>query len=246
VNSATADDRLLDNVVWHALHGPLARFAAPRRSPHFVAFEPAVNVFGAVETVDSETLARLQDDVGPEGFCALFRDSVGALPAGWEEHFRGMCLQMVADDLPPPSSSTPRFERLSSADVPEMLALTELTEPGPFFERTIELGRYVGLRRDGQLIAMAGERFRVPGFVEISAVCTHPDARGEGLGAAITLDVARSIRAGGDEAFLHVLDSNEAAISVYRKLGFELRRKTEVVFAQRHGSDWQPPQESGR
>ena len=118
-----------------------------------------------------------------------------------------------------------------------MLALAELTEPGPFLLRTPELGRYVGLRREGRLLAMAGERFRLPGYVEISAVCTHPDARGEGLAGELTLNVAHAIRAGGDEAFLHVLESNENATRLYQKLGFVIRRKVDVVFAQWHGPD---------
>jgi predicted GNAT family acetyltransferase len=88
---------------------------------------------------------------------------------------------------------------------------------------------------------MAGERFRLPGYVEISAVCTHPDARGKGLAAALTLDVAHAIRATGSEAFLHVLDSNEHAVRLYQKLGFEVRRKVEFVFAQWHGPGWRPP-----
>lgn len=121
-----------------------------------------------------------------------------------------------------------------------MLALADVTEPGPFNERTHELGRYVGFRRNGRLLAMAGERFRMPGFVEISAVCTHPDARGEGLAAELTLNVAESIRAGGAEAMLHVLEGNENAIRLYQKLGFIVRRRVDVAFAQWHGPDWQP------
>jgi len=120
-----------------------------------------------------------------------------------------------------------------------MLALAELTEPGPFMSRTVELGRYVGVRREGRLLAMAGERFRSPGFVEISAVCTHPDVRGEGLGGELTLNVAQSIRRGGDEAYLHVLETNEKAVRLYQKLGFVVRRKVDVVFAQWHGPQWQ-------
>ena len=233
-----ADDRLLDNVVWHALRGPLARFARPSEDPAVVRFDPDVNLFGGVDRVDDAAWRRIERAVGPEGDCALFRDEVGAVPAGWETHFRGVCVQMVAGTLPEKRADAARFERLTQKDVPDMLALTELTEPGPFFPRTYELGRYVGLRQEGRLVAMAGERFRVPGFVEVSAVCTHPDVRGQGLGSALTLDVAESIRAGGDEAFLHVLDTNEDAIRVYHKLGFEPRRKTEVVFAQWHGADW--------
>ena len=142
---------------------------------------------------------------------------------------------MVADRLPEPSGL--EVVRLGPEDRTEMLALAELTEPGPFLLRTPELGRYVGLRREGRLLAMAGERFRLPGYVEISAVCTHPDARGEGLAGELTLNVAHAIRAGGDEAFLHVLESNENATRLYQKLGFVIRRTVDVVFAQWHGPD---------
>lgn len=90
------------------------------------------------------------------------------------------------------------------------------------------------------MLAMAGERFRIPGFVEISGVCTHPDARGEGLAAELTLNVASSIRAGGDEAFLHVLEINENAVRLYKKLGFWICRRVDVVFVQWHGPEWRP------
>jgi predicted GNAT family acetyltransferase len=179
---------------------------------------------------------RISEWVDLEGYCGLFRDAIPFVPVGWEEHFSASCWQMVAGDLEAPSGLD--LVRLEPGDAAEMLALTELTEPGPFLKRTSELGRYVGLRRDDRLLAMAGERFRVPGYVEISAVCTHPDARGEGLASELTLDVAQSIRAAGDTPFLHVLETNENAIRLYRKLGFEIRRKIDVVFAQWHGRDW--------
>jgi predicted GNAT family acetyltransferase len=152
--------------------------------------------------------------------------------------FQEQCWQMVAGELAKPSDLD--VVRLGRDDTAEMLALAELTEPGPFFSRTPELGRYVGIRRGGRLLAMAGERFRVPGYVEVSAVCTHPDARGEGLAAELTLNVAYEIRAGGDEAFLHVLETNHNAIRLYERLGFFVRRKVDVVFAQWHGPDWVP------
>jgi len=178
---------------------------------------------------------RIGELVGVDGFCGLFRDVVDSPPEGWEEHFRGPCWQMVAGALPEPAGV--EVVRLGPEDHAEMLALAELTEPGPFLLRTPELGRFIGLRREGHLVAMAGERFRVPGYVEISAVCTHPDARGEGLAAELTLNAAQSIRAGGDEAFLHVLESNESAVRLYQKLGFVIRRKIDVVFVQWHGPD---------
>jgi len=236
--NAAGDEHILDNPVWHALRGPLARFAAPSAArSDLVRFDPEVSLFSATENIDERVWKEIGQKVGVEGACALFRDVIPTPPEGWEEQFRAAGLQMIAGRLSEPSGL--KVAQLGSEDTEEMLALAELTEPGPFLPRTFELGRYIGIRRGGQLIAMAGERFRVPGFVEISAVCTHPDARGEGLAAELTLNVAEHIRRRGDEAFLHVLDTNENAIRLYEKLGFSTRRSVEVVFAQWHGTDRQ-------
>ena len=112
-----------------------------------------------------------------------------------------------------------------------MLDLTRRTEPGPFLARTVELGTYVGIRHGGTLVAMAGERLKAPGFTEISAVCTHPDARRRGYGAALTLWMAAHIRQHGDEAFLHVLEANENALRLYEAIGFRRRRMVDAVAA---------------
>jgi len=229
------DDRLLDNPVWHALNGPLSRFAARHSTADLVHFDREVSIFSAVDRIDDAMWQHIGDLVGIDGFCGFFRDVIESPPKGWEELFRSPCWQMVAGQIPEPSGL--ELAQLGPEDHAEMLALAELTEPGPFQLRTPELGRFIGLRRDGRLLAMAGERFRVPGYVEISAVCTHPDARGEGLAAELTLNAAQAIRAEGDEAFLHVLESNENAIRLYQKLGFVIRRKIDVVFAQWHGPE---------
>lgn len=232
------DECLLDNPVWHALQGPLSRFALPAVGEDLVQFDHDVSPFSAIDIPDDSSWGKVAEEVGREGFCGLFRADLPELPSGWEEHYRGSCLQMVAGDLPP--AQNPGIEVLQPADATDALALAELTEPGPFLLRTPELGRFVGVRRDGELVAMAGERFRVPGFVEISAVCALPKMRGQGLAAALTLNVAESIRAGGDEAFLHVLVENENAIRLYQKLGFVTRCELDVVFAQWHGAEWVP------
>jgi len=228
----------LDNAVWHALNGPLSRFRTADSTAALVHFDREVSVFSAVDQMAEATWSEIAEAIGLGAFCGLSRAEVPAVPEGWEEHFRGGCLQMLAGDIPRPKGLP--VERLGSADEEDMLALAQLTEPGPFQRRTHELGRYIGIRRDGKLVAMAGERFRVPGFVEISAVCTHPDARGEGLAAELTLNVAWSIRETGDEAILHVLENNESAIRLYQKLGFGVRRMIDFVFAQWHGPDWRP------
>ncbi len=121
---------------------------------------------------------------------------------------------------------------LGPDDVPEMLSLVALTDPGPFRARTIELGTYLGLRRDGQLIAMAGERYRIPGYTEISAVCTHPDHRGRGLATRLIRAVAAGIEARGDRPFLHTGTANLGAIRVYEHLGFTLSNRTKVTILQ--------------
>lgn len=113
---------------------------------------------------------------------------------------------------------------LTDADVPEMLELVQLTQPGPFEERTIDFGGYLGFRRDGRLAAMAGRRLHPDGWVEISAVCTHPDFQRQGLASRLVLAVAHGIQQDGLLPFLHVRATNEGAIRVYENLGFSVRR----------------------
>ncbi len=121
-------------------------------------------------------------------------------------------------------------EMTFESELPEdMQALAEMTQPGPFHARTHELGDFVGVRENGKLIAMAGERMRVPGFTEISAVCTHPDARGRGLAAKLMRIVAAKIVARGEQLFLHVYPHNKGAISVYEKLGFRHRADVQLT-----------------
>ena len=230
MSGRASEEAELDNVVWHALRGRQSRFAERHASGRALRFHPRVSIFCGVERLDEDGWAAQADFAGEGGVAFLFRDEVPALPPGWAEIYRDTVLQLVARALDAPPSVS--FETLGDDDVEEMLALTALTEPGPFLPGTVELGGYVGARRDGRLVAMAGRRFSVAGFTEVSAVCTHPEARGEGLGAALTLQVAHAIRAQGDEAFLHVVESNRGALRLYRSIGFEVRRRVDVVGAQ--------------
>ncbi len=110
-----------------------------------------------------------------------------------------------------------------------MVELTALTKPGPFGPRTHELGHYVGIRDGGKLVAMAGERLKVPGYTEVSAVCTHPDHLGKGYAAALISEVMRAIRERGETPFLHVRAHNRRAIAVYERLGFRIRWQGHVA-----------------
>jgi predicted GNAT family acetyltransferase len=121
------------------------------------------------------------------------------------------------------SSSALELIELGSDDIPEMLALTELTKPGPFGTRTRELGTYLGIRQSGNLVAMTGERLAVPGYTEVSAVCTHPDHNGHGYAAALMKAVIKGIRDRGEIPFLHSRADNDRAVRLYERLGFKTR-----------------------
>jgi ribosomal protein S18 acetylase RimI-like enzyme len=223
-----APEDVLDNAVWHALrtrHEPLAEGTGRARR-----YVPALSVFGGVDTLDTDGWAALAELVGPGGTTVLFRPALPAVPAGWRERARGTGNQFVAwsladldgDDAPP-------IVELGPADAEAMLALATLTRPGPFALRTPELGHFVGVFDDGELVAMAGERLQPEGYTEVSAVCTHPASRGRGLAALLTDHVATQIRARGDTPFLHVAEGNDGARRVYERLGFTLRTPVEFV-----------------
>jgi predicted GNAT family acetyltransferase len=139
--------------------------------------------------------------------------------------------QMVCDDLKP-AHPVDAID-LTSDHVPDMLDLVALTQPGPFLPRTIEMGQYLGLYQEGQLVAMAGERMHMTGFCEISAVCTHPQHRGRGYGGGLTTMVAEKIFERGEIPFLHLKPTNEVAMRLYQKLGFRLRKKLKTALLKR-------------
>lgn len=221
----TADTTLLDNAVWHSLTGPQRAFAETEGLA--ARFDPDVSVFAALGEDTDAGWRDLASLVGPSGIAVLFRAEIPQLPAPWTRLDGGRGHQMVLRDLAP--VDVPDARPLGPADAGEMLALVELTRPGPFAVRTIELGGYVGVFDGHRLVAMAGQRLAPPGFREISAVCTHPDFRGRGLAAGLTALVARAILERGEWPFLHHASDNDAARRVYEALGFEFRRQ--VVFA---------------
>lgn len=214
----------LDTPVWTALtsdHRVLAE-----GGPLAIRYTPEVAPFAALAERTPAAFAALAALIPPDGWVMLHTPDVPVFPAGFVVHRQAPLLQMVlerpvAADGGDPLTLDPLT--LGPADVPEMLDLAGRTQPGPFGPRTIELGRYIGLRSEGQLVAMAGERMRCGGFVEISAVCVDPDFRGRGFAALLMSRLAREMQAAGQTPFLHVLADNSVAIALYEKLGFAKR-----------------------
>ncbi|MFD3487899.1 GNAT family N-acetyltransferase [Streptomyces sp. NPDC058665] len=215
----------LDNPVRAGLTGPHAHFA--ERRGRVLAYRAEVSPWLALpDDPDAGDWADAAHLLGDDGTAVLAGTEV-KLPAGWEVTFQVDGVQLVDESV----DAVPDDEAvvLGAADVPEMLDLVERTRPGPFRPRTIELGTYLGIRREGELVAMAGERMRPPGWREISAVCTAPEYRGQGLGARLVLAVAAGIKARGETPFLQAAADNEGAIRLYEALGFRLRRRMPFI-----------------
>lgn len=216
----------LDNAVWAALNGPhrhLAEFAGGA-----ARYRPGVSPFaGVADLADPRCWDDLAALVGPGG--SFLISPLPDAPTQWTGG-RVQGFQMIGTAMR--GEVEPEAVRLGPADVPDMLALVRATRPGPFEPATIEMGDYFGVRRGGRLIAMAGERLRLAGWTEISAVCTDPEHRGQGLAARLMRHVAVGILDRGDTPFLHVADDNAPAIRLYEALGFTVRRPTSFNFLQ--------------
>lgn len=220
-------DEQLDNPVWWALTGAHRPFALRSADGTARRYRPEVAMFAGVDRVNADAWRALHEVAGPEGVVALFRSEVGPVPDDWTEVYRGRAHQLTS----PPVDGEPDRDvvELGADDADAMVDLARSTRPGPFEIETRRLGTYLGVRDGDRLVAMAGERFKLPGATEISAVCTHESARRQGLGARLTRAVARRIQARGEVAFLHVEDTNVDALRLYRQLGFEQRTVVEVV-----------------
>jgi ribosomal protein S18 acetylase RimI-like enzyme len=221
----TAVLSVLDNAAWESLTGPHAHFA--ERHGLAARYPEAVAGFHALaDPGDPRAWADLAELTGPGIDVAVAGDEPAAHP-GWTSTFRIAGVQLVDESLT--ARPLPEAIRLTAADVPEMIDLVERTKPGPFRPRTVELGTYRGIRRAGRLIAMAGERLHPTGWTEISAVCTDPAHRGQGLATALVRAVAAGIRERGETPFLHTAAGNTTAIHLYESIGFRLRRHTEFA-----------------
>lgn len=223
----STDERPLDQPVWASLTGAHEYLA--ERDGGAVRYPPDVAPFAALaDAGDPENWLDLARLFGPGAVVVL--PGVSQPPDGWEIVDTVHGAQLVDASLR--AEADDEAVRLAQADVPEMLELVVRTRPGPFLPRTIELGNYFGVRREGALIAMAGERMHPAGWTEISAVCTDAAYRGQGLGTRLVRHVAAGIRDRGEAAFLHAARANENAIRLYESIGFAHRREIRFLIVR--------------
>lgn len=220
----------LDRSVWTALTTRRAGLAIGTGGARRI--DPTIGLFVAAADRSAASLDDLATLISHGETVGMIETEAWPLPDGLRSTGAHQLAQMTAT-APIAGPGLPDIVPLDDADAPAMLALATLTRPGPFFANTHRLGGYVGIRRHGALVAMAGTRLSLPGFVEVSAICTHPDHRGQGLGAALTRHLVARIQASGDVPFLTSYVTNSGAIALYESLGFRTRREMTFVTIER-------------
>jgi ribosomal protein S18 acetylase RimI-like enzyme len=215
----------LDNVIWQALTTRQREFAEVFGEAR--RFQPEVTSLTALLEPNSNGYSSLAGLVAPGATALLSLAAPHEPQPGWDLVVTFPGLQMVYEDghatADMHEDSRNTISELGVRDSPEMVELATLTKPGPFGTRTHELGAYVGIRQEGKLVAMAGERLKVPGYTEVSAVCTHPEHTGKGYARVLMLEIMRRIRERGEIPFLHVRQDNARAVALYEQLGFRTR-----------------------
>ena len=214
---------LLDNIAWHTLAGPHAKYAVGTTDARRYAsgFSPIVGFVDA-EHPDFDALTRFCDPA-EHLYCADWSRSA---PAGWRIHFDSTMFQMVWEAPMPAVDDCPEALRLGPEHAAKALELATLTRPGPFGPRTIALGEYFGCYEAQRLVAMAGERMYAGTFREISGVCTHPDFQGRGLARRLMLKLIRRQMQRNETPFLHVMRDNSIARRLYERMGFRVYRES--------------------
>jgi GNAT superfamily N-acetyltransferase len=221
----TLPEKLFANPVWHALQTRHRHFALS--AGEACRYPADVAPFAAVVTPSKTALQALHSLLAPDEYVWLIGESY---PSVQELSCLGNleCLQMVLPDNVTPSLPSPDIVPLSSINAQEMVALTDIAFPGFFRSRTYEMGSYYGVRSNGELIAMGGERLTLDGYPEISGICTHPAHRGKGYAANLIWHLARNHRREGMVSWLHVSAENHHAIELYLRMGFTVARKVKL------------------
>lgn len=221
-----SDVALLDRPIWSALTTSQKHLA--EGGPRALRYPVDMTPFADMIDMSKESFAALGDVMSPSQVAALFTTEPVDVPANFKVVLSETGEQMIGSPADSPLRDA-EIVTLGAADVPAMMALTELTKPGPFAARTHELGTFLGIRAGGELVAMTGERMKPGKFTEMTAVCVHPDYRGRGYAQALLAAVARQIEARDEIPFLHVFTNNKSATALYQRQGMRIRRRLYVT-----------------
>jgi hypothetical protein len=222
---------LLDNPAWNAMISANSHLALGNDRVKF--FPEEVGPFAGLKNYDEQSFRELYD-VSPAQHRVVIPVNLQLnIPSYWTLIDTVKALQMILNQPAPASDISPNIVPLGIEHIAQMIALTQLTKPGPFSKRTIEFGNYKGIFNSGELIAMAGQRMQPYNYVEISAVCTHPNHTGKGYGRSLINDQSHKIIEEGNIPFLHVRANNAHAIKLYRHLGFTVRREMNIYVLQK-------------
>lgn len=225
---------VLDRPVWSALttrHAALSQGGALAKR-----YDPSIVPFAAARDDSEASLQALAALPAPGEEMLLLQAGAIRIPQGFAASVTATGVQMILKQAPPEVTDS-RIVPLSEADAEEMLRLAELTKPGPFTLRAQALGRFFGVKIDGRLAAMAGERMRQEGFSEISGVCTHPDFQGRGLARLLSVFLTHRVLARGETPYLHAYATNAAAIRLYESIGYEPRSAMSVALVRAEEED---------
>jgi len=215
---------VLDNPIYHSLITGHLSFA--KETGEVSYYQEDIAPFAGLKDNSKENFETLRKNSAPKSTFVVFTPVAYDLPKGWELATHIDMFQMVYEHKTAPTGDD-EFENLNETHVDEMIELVKLTQPGPFKSKTIVLGNYTGVFREQKLVAMAGHRFNPKPYVEISAVCTHPDHLGNGYAYGLLREQIKRILDSAQIPFLHVRNDNVAAVKLYQKLGFGIR--TEMI-----------------
>jgi predicted GNAT family acetyltransferase len=224
-------NHLLDNPAWNALLSGNKNFSKGNEQIKY--FDSEVSPFVGFDNYSPDKSDILYHLISGQRTLAIISPKEIIISNKWHvmEHMK--VLQMVHKYSALSETTSANCIQLEKQHVPEMIALTGMTHPGPFLERTIEFGNYYGIFNKNKLVAMAGQRLHVNEYMEISAVCTHPDYLGKGYASELITDQINKIKAASNIPFLHVKEDNNRAVTLYKKLGFEARKQLDIYIMEK-------------
>ena len=225
-------EHVLDNPAWNALISGNKHLSEGNERVKY--FSEEVSPFVGMPGYSPYQLNLLYNIISSQRVLAIIASKEIVFPDQWVviEHMK--VLQMIYNHPTPHGTAPTGLIPLQKQHVSEMIALTKMTHPGPFLKRTIEFGNYNGILINNELIAMAGQRLHANQYMEISAVCTHPDHPGKGYASRLLISQIHRIISEQGIPFLHVKDDNTKAIHLYQKLGFATRKQMDIYIIKKN------------